>query len=105
MYKNKADSPEDVIGIVRDQNNRIVWLEKGHLGNNPSGYIHIIDEHENDFNRKGIASSNIADFVLSAVSEGEIIGYQGKGTGRPIYKIIYNEKNIPWLLQSEVMVI
>lgn len=82
----------DVVGIARTSNDNIVWLEKGHLGQNPSGLAHIVNAHESNFNQKGIASSDISDFVLTAVSKGEIVGYQGKGTGRPIYKVTYNGK-------------
>ena len=82
----------DVIGIAKDSSGKIVWLEKGHLGAKPSGLAHIMDSHESNFNAKGIASSDIYDFVLTAVSKGRIIGYQGKGTGRPVYEIEYNRK-------------
>jgi filamentous hemagglutinin len=80
----------DVIGIAKDKQGKIVWLEQGHLGNNPSGLKHILDAHESNFNSKGIATSNISDFILTAVSKGDIIGYQGKGTGRPIYEVKYH---------------
>ena len=83
-------NPSDVIGIMKNKDGKIVWLEKGHLGNNPSGLAHILDAHESNFNDKGIKTSDIPDFILSAVSEGKIVGYQGKGTGRPIYEIEYN---------------
>lgn len=89
---DKINSSE-VIGIAKDKNGKIVWLEKGHLGSSPSGLAHIMDAHENDFNRKGISSSDIPDFVLSAASKGDIIGYQGKGKGRPIYQINYSGKD------------
>ena len=85
-------TPSEVVGIACTSNDNIVWLEKGHLGKNSSGLAHIMDAHESNFNQKGIASSNISDFVLTAVSKGEIIGYQGKGTSRPIYKVTYNGK-------------
>ncbi len=29
---------------------------------------------------------------MTAVTEGKIVGYQGRGTGRPIYEIEYNGK-------------
>ena len=86
-------NPSDVIGIAKDNQNKIVWLEKGHLGSNPSGLAHIMDAHESHFNNKGIQSSDISDFVLTAVSRGNIVGYQGKGTGRPIYQVNYNGKD------------
>ena len=83
---------EDVIGITKRPNGDIIWLENGHLGKNASGLKHILDAHESQFTRKGVSSSDIPDLVLTAVSKGEIVGYQGKGTGRPIYKVTYDGK-------------
>ena len=85
-------SPYDVIGIAKDKNGKIIWLEKGTLEGKPSGLKHILDAHSDDFHSKGIATADISDFVLTAVTKGNIIGYQGKGTGRPIYKVTYNGK-------------
>ena len=82
-------SPENVIGIVKDNSGKIIWLEKGRLDGKPSGLVHILDAHQNDFNAKGIATEDIADLVLTAVSKGRIVGYQGKGEGRPIYEVDY----------------
>ncbi|MBQ3424530.1 MAG: hypothetical protein IJH38_04950 [Clostridia bacterium] len=79
-----------MIGITRDLNGEIVWLESGESGNGASGLKHILKEHESNFNEVGIPTDMIADFVLTAVSKGEIIGYQGKGKSRPIYRLIYN---------------
>ena len=90
--QNIKFSEKDVVFITRDKTGQIVWLEKGRLAKNPSGLAHIIDAHESDFNRKGIASSDIPDLIIAAVSKGEVVGYQGKGTGRPIYKVTYNGK-------------
>lgn len=90
QQKELKITPDEVIGITKDKNGRIIWLEKGHLDGKPSGLAHIVQEHESNFNDKGIHTSDIADFVLSAVGRGTIIGYQGKGTGRPIYEVTYN---------------
>lgn len=81
---------KDVIGIVKNADGRVIWLEKGHLGEKPSGMAHILDAHEANFNSKGITTEKISDFVLSAAAQGKIVGYQGKGTGRPIYEVSYN---------------
>lgn len=85
-YKINED---EVIGIAKGNDGKIVWLEKGHLGKNPSGLAHIVDAHETHFNNNGISSDDIADFVLTAVTKGKIVGYQGKGTGRPIFEVTY----------------
>ena len=52
----------------------------------------LLEKFANDHNNKGISTEDIADFVLTAVSKGKIIGYQGKGTGRPIYQVEYYGK-------------
>ena len=82
-------SPDKVLGITRDLSGQIVWLEKGHIDGKPSGLAHIMHDHEFDFKTKGIASNEIPSFVLTTVAKGKIIGYQGRGTGRAIYEIIY----------------
>jgi len=64
-------------------------LEKGHIDGKPSGLAHIMHDREFDFKTKGIASDEIPSFVLTTVAKGKIIGYQGRGTGRAIYEIIY----------------
>lgn len=87
-------NPDDVVGIAKDKSGKIIWLEKGSLNGKPSGLLHILDAHESDFNNKGISTEDIADFVLTAVSKGKIIGYQGKGTGRPIYQVEYYGKTV-----------
>ena len=46
-----------------------MWLENG---TDTAGLNHIITEHADDFLNK------------------KIVGYQGRGTGRPIYEFTYN---------------
>ncbi len=82
--------PDEVLGITRDLSGQIVWLEKGNLGEKPSGLTHILDRHEKELNAAGITSHNIPNFVLTAVAKGKIIGYQGNGTGRAIYEFEYH---------------
>ncbi len=82
-------SPNDVLGITRDRSGKIVWLEAGHLDGKPSGLAHIMYDHEVHFNKKGIASSEIPEFILTTAARGRIIGYQGQGMGRAIYEIAY----------------
>ena len=33
--------------------------------------------------------SDISNFIMQALKENKIVGYQGTGTGRPIYELIY----------------
>ena len=83
---------EDVVGITKDPNGRIVWLEKGHLGDRASGLAHIIEEHGSQFNGKGISNAEIPQYLMTAVKYGTIVGYQGRGKGRPIYEFKYEGK-------------
>ena len=80
-------SPDKVLLIGRDQAGKIVWLEEG---NNSSGLKHIIDEHGTDFDNIGISVDEIPEFVMEAVSQGEIVDYQGKRNPRPVYEFEYN---------------
>ncbi|WP_445448395.1 hypothetical protein [Enterococcus faecalis] len=32
---------------------------------------------------------DIPDYLINALDKGTIVGYQGRGTGRPIYEFIY----------------
>lgn len=81
-------SPEKVVLITRDPTGKIVWLEEG---NSSSGLQHIIDRHGHEFNGKGIANSDIPDYVLEAVYQGNIVGTQGKrNPPRTVYEFVYN---------------
>ncbi|MFK4269394.1 putative T7SS-secreted protein [Streptomyces milbemycinicus] len=81
-------SPDRLVSVQRDQDGRVVFLEKG---NEDAGLQHILD-HEGDFARKGVAREDIPDLVMSAATHGEIVGYQGRGTGRPIYEVEFQGK-------------
>ena len=80
-------SPDEVVGITKDPDGRIVWLETGRGGSGGSGLAHIIEEHGKQFNGRGISDSEIPGYLLEAVSAGEVVGMQGS---RPIYEFTYN---------------
>ena len=80
---------EDVVAITQDASGKIIWLEKGHLGDRPSGLAHIIDAHGLDFENQQISLDEIPQYIMSAVKYGHIVGYQGRGQGRPIYEFTY----------------
>ena len=75
----------DLKWIFKNKNGKIIFLEEG---NSKAGYQHILN-HKNEFITKGIAEENISDFIMEALNENKIVGYQGVGTGRPIYEITY----------------
>ena len=78
---------DNVVRITKNSDSRIVWLEKG---SESAELMHIIKEHGSDFANKGIAQNKIPNYIINAVNKGKIVGYQGRGTGRPIYEFVYN---------------
>lgn len=78
---------EDIVAITKTADGKSVWLENG---TDTTGLNHIITEHADDFLNKGITQEQIPDYVMNALENGKIVGYQGRGTGRPIYEFIYN---------------
>lgn len=48
---------------------------------------HIVERHGVDFARIGVAEKDIPRTVMDAVTQGKIVGYQGRGTARPIYEL------------------
>ena len=81
---------ENVVAITQNSSGDIIWLEKGHLGDRPSGLAHIVDAHCTDFAKQNISEAEIPQYVMTAVKYGTIIGYQGRGKGRPIYEFTYD---------------
>ncbi|WP_197272155.1 RHS repeat-associated core domain-containing protein, partial [Neisseria sp. 83E34] len=84
-------NPDDLLATGRTPSGKVVFLEKG---NAKAGLEHIIKEHGSDFARIGVSRENIPATVMEAVTKGRIVGYQGQGTGRPIYEVMINgQKN------------
>jgi len=79
--------PEDIVGAVKDSSGKVIFLE---TVNSKAGLQHIIGEHAKDFANIGVSEAKIPSVVMKAVTEGKIVGYQGKGAGRPIYETVIN---------------
>ncbi|WP_277749120.1 VENN motif pre-toxin domain-containing protein [Serratia plymuthica] len=82
-------TPENVVGAAKDSSGKIIFLEKG---NSKAGLQHIVKEHGSQFSQIGVSEARIPDVVMKAVTDGKIVGYQGTGTGRPIYETMINGK-------------
>ena len=80
-------NPDDIVAITKTADGKLVWLENG---TDTAGLNHIITEHADDFLYKGITKEQIPEYVMNALENGKIVGYQGRGTGRPIYEFTYN---------------
>ncbi|WP_238553714.1 hypothetical protein [Fortiea contorta] len=84
-------SPEKVVRIAKQPDGKIVFLEEGKAGKKGSGLAHIIEQHRDDFARRGISEDEIADAVIVAITRGTFLGYQGTvEPRREIYEIIFN---------------
>jgi len=82
-------TPENIVGITKNSSGKIVWLE---TGNQKAGLNHIIEEHGSQFNSKGISNDEIPNYLMEAVHQGNIVGYQGKKNPRTIYEFVYEGK-------------
>ena len=78
-------TPGDVVAIEKIPSGQIVWLE---AGDQKSGLQHIVSDHGSEFSNIGVSERDIPGVLMRALSEGRIIGSQGKD--RPIYETTIN---------------
>lgn len=84
--KGVKHDPDAIVDIRRGKDGRIAFLEKG---NEKAGLKHIQERHGKEFAEKGIAEDELPDAVMTAVTEGKVVGSQGRPPGRPIYEYTY----------------
>lgn len=80
-------TPQNVVATGTTQSGQIVFLE---TGSTRAGLQHIVDAHATDFANIGVSQEQIPAVVMQAVTQGNIVGYQGRGSGRPIYQTTIN---------------
>jgi len=80
-------TPENVVATGRNSSGQVIFLE---TGNSKAGLQHIVKAHGEDFAKIGIPEAKIPDIVMQAATQGKLVGYQGRDTGRPIYEIMIN---------------
>lgn len=78
-------SPEKILRITKLTNGKIVFLE---TGDTRSGLQHILKNHQNQFQEKGISATEIPDLIIVALTHGTIVAYQSGN--RPIYEVEFN---------------
>ena len=76
-------SPEKIVAIGRDPDGRIVFLETG----SPSAGLEHILQKQRQFAQRGVGQDQVADYVLTAVTKGKVVGMQRT---RPIYEFQWN---------------
>ncbi|MEH2416980.1 hypothetical protein [Nostoc sp.] len=82
-------SPEKIVRIAKQTDGKIIFLEEG---NAEAGLQHILEEHSLEFADQGIEPNQIPDAIITAVTQGKIIGYQGRKKTRTIYEVNFNGK-------------
>ncbi|KQR53964.1 hypothetical protein ASF88_03745 [Leifsonia sp. Leaf336] len=78
-----------VLDIWEAPGDRVVWYDEGRAtaaNRGGAGLAHVL-EHADDFAKKGIAKHEIAALVKKAIQENKVVGHQGSGTGRPVYRV------------------
>ena len=81
-------NPDDVLAVTKTADGKLVWLENG---NNSEGMQHILN-HAEDFVNKGVPEDKIEELIMESLTNGKVIGYQGRGTGRLIYEVVFEGK-------------
>ena len=80
-------NPQNVLATTRTPSGQIVFIE---TGNANAGLGHIVAQHAQDFANIGVSETGIVQLLMRALREGNIVGYQGAGVGRPIYETLVN---------------
>lgn len=84
-------SPEKIVRIAKTPDGKIVFLE---TGDEKSGLQHILKDHALEFFEQGIQPNQIPDVIMTAVTQSQIVGLQGKThrTPRTIYRFSFNNQ-------------
>ncbi|MBD2665131.1 hypothetical protein B6N60_04635 [Richelia sinica FACHB-800] len=82
-------TPEKIVRIAKQVNGKIVFLEEGSAD---AGLQHILEEHSSQFADQGIGADQIPDAIITALTEGKMVGYQGRKKTRTIYEFNFNGK-------------
>jgi hypothetical protein len=80
-------TPANVVATGRGADGSVVFLETGSA---KAGLQHIVQEHGAEFASIGVPADQIPNVLMQAVNQGKVVGYQGSGTGRPIYEVVVN---------------
>ena len=74
-------TPSDVVAAGENADGQVVFME---TGNSRAGLTHIIEQHGGQFAQMGIPEEQVPDFVITAATEGKVVGVQGT---RPIFEV------------------
>ena len=95
-------TPEKIVKIAKQADGKIVFLEEG---NSDAGLQHILEKHSLEFADQGIKQNQIPDVIITALTEGKMIGYQGRKKLALFMKLTLMAKLTISLSLSAIMVI
>jgi len=83
-------SPDDVVRIFKTADGKIIFLEKGRGGERGAGLAHILEQHADDFARRGIPASDIPAYLEGALTNGTLVGTQGSRPPlREVFELVW----------------
>ena len=92
MNSGKKFNYNEVVAITKNSDGKLIWLEIGkETGGKGSSGLRHIESHASQSADVGIEKEELPEFIITAVSEGKIIGTQGRT--RNVYEIVYKGKN------------
>jgi hypothetical protein len=77
------------VQIAQQPDGKIVFLEEG---NTEAELQHILENHYDQFTDLGIEPDQIPDAIIAAITQGKIVGYQGRNKTRVIYEVTFNDR-------------
>lgn len=82
-------TPEKIIRIAKQSEGKIIFLEEG---DSEAGLQHILEKHSSEFIDLGIEVEQIPDAIIAAITQGRMVGYQGRKKTRTVYEVNFNGK-------------
>lgn len=80
-------NPAQIIRIGKSSGGKIIFLEIGRSGKGGSGLAHIIERHQQDFEKRNITAEEIPDLIIQAATHGNLLNYQGRD--RAVYGVSF----------------
>ena len=91
LNSGKKFNYNEVVAITKSSDGKLVWLEIGkETGKKGSSGLRHIETHASQFADVGIEKEELPKFIITAISDGKVIGTQGRT--RNVYEIVYKGK-------------
>ncbi len=87
---NVKFNKKNLIFVYESSDKRLIWFEKGDID---SGLIHILNQHQDDFENIGVKAIEVPKYLHDVISKGKIIETNQK-SGRNYIVFQYEENKI-----------